>query len=561
MSLPAVREGLRLRECLRSTPRAVWALAVLFTALMALYSVGVPTYHGPDETKHVDMLFAVQEPGGWPAQYDRVMNQRVVASSRAVGYAPGRPPRTAEEVEPLPRRPSFGEVAPDLPSGVDNQMWQHPPLAYAVIGTAVSGLAAMLPPVAEWPSDRVVGLARLVGALLVAPLPLLAFWVTRRLAARQRPAAMIAAVAAVAVPGVAHLGATVTNDGLLITLVGLLGLPLVYAATGDLSVRTAVTTGVVAGLVVLTKGFGLFVPVWVVAAYGLATLRAGRGRRLAAACGGVIALAVSGAVGGWWWLRNLLVLGVIQPRGSPFPPAPEGFTPTFAEWWERVADLTPRSFWGYFGWVEAPLPWPAVWWGSGVLAGAIVVGLVARRRGHPWTRADLLLLLVPLAGTGGILFYGSWGLYLETGERVALHGRYLMPSVVGLAATGGLGLASLLPRRWTAGWLPALALLGAGALHVTAFVAILERFWMVEGAGYADGLDVALAWSPWPPRFVWVAAAVAAAALLWALVELLVGGVVRRRRARGSHSQPARTDVEAEALSPGAPTRSSTATA
>lgn len=534
---------LRLGACVRSTPRAVWALAALFAALMAAYSLLVPVYHGADESKHVDMLVAVREPGGWPAEHERVMNEQVLESTRAAGYAPGRDARTAEEAVPRAQRPTLDELAADAPSTVPSQMWQHPPLGYVTTAITLGVVTAVVPAPGGWAHDQIVGLARLLGGLLLVPLPLLAFWTARRLGGRG--AATSAAVLAVAVPGVVHVGATVNNDGLLIVLVGAVTLPLVFIATGDLSLRTALTTGLLAGFALLTKGFALFVPAWIIAAYLLAAWRGGRRSLRPAATAAALSVGVAGLVGGWWWLRNLRDLGVVQPQGLPPSPVGSDFSPELAPWLARLASTLPRTFWGSFGWVEAPLPWAAVGAAAGVITLGLVIALVTRRRGQRWRRADVALLLGAVAGTAAIMVYGSWTTYLDTGRRAAMHGRYLMAGVIGLVVAAALGLTVRLNRRWAA-LLPLGLLAGAGALHLLAGVVMVDRFWRPADASYGDGLASMLAWSPWPPAVAVATGALVAAAFVWAASEL---GWSARRARRRSTPDP-QTSERAESATP-----------
>lgn len=506
----------------------MWALTVTLAGLLGLYAQLVPTYHGPDEPQHVDMLFAVLEPGGWPAGPGRQTDVRVLASAEAAGFAPGHPARGSDAATPRDERPTFHEIAPAAPSDQNNQMWQHPPLAYTVTATGLGLASAILPPVADLAHDQVVGLARLLTALTFLPLPALAYWTARRLAP-SGPAALVAAAVPVAVPGLVHVGATVTNDALLILLVGATTLPLVRVATGDLSWRTSVLSGVLVGLALLTKGFALFLPAWVAAAYVLAAWRGGAPALARAAPRAAGALLVLAATGGWWWVRNVVEHGQVQPRGSVFPPAPAGFVPDAGAWLSTAGEVMIRTFWGHFGWVEAQLPWPAIWAAVAVLTLGLVAAVAARRRTEPWRRADIGLLLVPVAATLTIMVYGSWTLYVESGRVVAVHGRYVMPAIVGLAAAAGLGLVTLVRRPATV--LPVLVLLGGLALHGVAVLTMLERYWLVEGAGLRDAAASLLAWSAWPREVHAAAGALLAAGAAWALIELALS--LRTRSAPG----------------------------
>lgn len=513
----------------------MWALTLTLAGLLGLYAQLVPTYHGPDEPQHVDMLFAASEPGGWPAEAARHTDLRILASAEAAGFAPGHPARGSDAATPRGQRPTFAEIAPAAPSEQSNQMWQHPPLAYTLTAIVLGLVSAFLPPVAGLAHDQVVGLARLLTAATLLPLPALAYWTARRLAPAG-PAPAAAAVVPVAVPGLVHIGATVTNDALLILLVGAATLPLTFVVTGDLSVRTGLIAGAVTGLALLTKGFALFVPAWVAAAYVLVVWRGGApalGRAAPSAALGMLVLTLTG---GWWWVRNVVMHGDVQPRGSAFARAPAEFVPDAGDWVTTAGEVLIRTFWGHFGWVEAQLPWVAIWIAVGVLLLGMVAAFAARRRADTWRPGDLGLLLVPAAATVTIMAYGSWTLYLETGRVVAVHGRYVMPATVGMAATAGIGLAALLPRRWQGWWLAGLLLVAGLALHAVAFLTLLERYWTVEGASLRDAVASMFAWSAWPRGVHAVFAVLAAAGAGWCIGEL---GWTCRPRHRSTPDAPA----------------------
>src|SRR5882724_6102610 len=61
----------------------------------------------------------------------------------------------------------------------------------------------------------------------------------------------------------------------------------------------------------LTKGLALVLPLPVAAVYLVAWLRH---RRPPFAAVGMAAV-LSAAIGGWWWIRNLVVFGAVQPNG------------------------------------------------------------------------------------------------------------------------------------------------------------------------------------------------------------------------------------------------------
>jgi hypothetical protein len=158
-----------------------------------------------------------------------------------------------------------------------------------------------------WPFDRFASLLRLFDVLLLAPLPLLAYAVARRLGGEEQ-AGVAAAAFPLAIPELSHFGGIVNNDDLLILLFGVCTLLLVGVMTGDLTVRTAVLTGV-AGASPCSRRGSRSCPGGPAGVPHLPARR-GNGRSIAGRLGIVTVTAF--AFGGWW-LRNLVVYGTLQP--------------------------------------------------------------------------------------------------------------------------------------------------------------------------------------------------------------------------------------------------------
>lgn len=501
-------------------PGTVWTLCVLHLLLLVGYSILVPTYRAPDEPHHVDLVLAVSrgQAWPWPDPTARADSRQVLGSLAPAGYADTSSPREravgplrAADAVPWGARPSFGDLGPDVPSSSRNQMTQHPPLYYLLGGAAVAVSGAQ-----DWPFDRLVGALRLGSVLLVTALPLLAYVAARRLRAGQA-AALTAAVVPLALPQLTHLGSTVSNDALLVALLGLLTVLAAGVLTGDKRARTAVLMGLVAGLALLTKGFALLTPAWIALVYAWV---ARRDRRALPA--GVLAVATALASGGWWWLRNLVRYGTLQPDGLVRPAAVGEVGADLGAYLRVLAGAFPQRFWGSFGWLQVNLPWLAVWLATAVVAAGVVAALATRRRGA--ARGDLALLLFPLGATLGIVLAGSWSYYRASGAVAGIQGRYLLTGIVGLAVVVAAGLTSLTPVRWHA-WLPPTLLAAGALLQTVAIVTLVRGFWMEPAsASAAAALTAVLAWSPWPP------VAVAATCSAVAVVALLALGRRLTRR-------------------------------
>jgi small subunit ribosomal protein S36 len=513
---------------MRSIPRVVWIITLFHALLLSSYSILVPLYRGPDEAGHVDMVLKARHRFDYP-DYDRAYySQQVLRSRDLTLYDRGSAHLRTEEALPREARPSFSELAPPLAT-VDsrNLLATHPPLYYAGAG-AVTIVLSSLTPTAEWSFDQVVGILRLLNVLLVSGLPALAFLISRRIG-WSKEVSTAAALVPLAIPMFTNIGSTVNNDNLLTLLVAVLLLFLVRVMTGDLSPRTAVLAGAAAGLALLTKGFAVAAPLWVGAAYAVAAIR-GRPRDVVVRRMG-LALVVAVAVGGWWWVRNVLVFDALQPGTDidPRPPAGESFVPD--GWgWARVYSLwTAQRFWGAFGALDVYLPDIAIWIASAVFLGGIILAFIWRSR----SRLQLLVLMLPFLTTAAIVTYGAYGAYLRLGQPVGFHGRYFFPALSGIAGIVALGLTRVLGRRNRL--LTPSILVGAIAMQVLAIGRIVPHYWGAPAASLAERFDSILAWSPWPPAVVILAFVTTGLVGIWLVAEVIRGSVRDRSSDRVGH--------------------------
>ena len=292
-----------------------------------------------------------------------------------------------------------------------------------------------------WPFDRFVSLLRLLDVVFLAPLPLLAYAVTRRFGAAEA-AGVGAAAFCLAVPELSHFGGIVNNDDLLILLFGILTLLLARVMTGDLSLGTAVITGVVGGLAMLTKGFALVFPAWALLSYIVSTARRGNGRRTSERL--ALVGATSLVFGGWWWVRNVFVYGTVQPTMGTFPAVP-GFRPNPWFWIGRFLSAMTERFWSWIGGSGGRVPTPVY-----LLVTAAVIGGIATAF---WTaasnrrRASFAVLLLPVVAIVAIVALPAYRAYARSGATPALQGRYLFSGVVAIAAITAIGLHRALGRH------------------------------------------------------------------------------------------------------------------
>jgi 4-amino-4-deoxy-L-arabinose transferase-like glycosyltransferase len=427
-------------------------------------------------------------------------------------------------------RPGWANLGPDVRNGPPNQMPQHPPLYYEAAGAflrVVDGDGRM-------PLDRAVWDLRLLSVLFLLPVPLLAADIARRYS-RQASVVLGAAVATLAVPQLTHVGATVSNDPLMVLLGSLTLAGAARIATGDRRWSTATLTGVAAGLALFTKGFAVpLVPAVAVAAllplwhrsgrearHGVrSTSRSTSERPTAIAArdtlerAGLVAL-LALACGGWWWIHNVVAYGTPQP-GVRLRDRVPGVDVDVARFAGDFSERLVGSFWGMFGWREAHLPIGV----SGVLTALVVVAVVAA----VWRRWDRLILVLPALAAAAMVLSSGWGAYKKTGVSYATQGRYLFAGIAGLAVLSALGLHRLVGTRGGRPgdeqhrpWQPVTTLAVALTVQATSLVICLQRYW---AGGWVDRLRAMARFAPIPgPLSAGILAFTALAAL--AAVALL----------------------------------------
>ena len=534
-----------LRGDLRAAPVAVWAAVVLHLSLLLVQTTAQPPYRGLDEPAHVDMVVSLPDLTAWPAPGEKALDDRLRATWYEADYDRPAHARLAREDAPLPKpaRPSFAEAGGTDLEPTQNQMVQHPPLYYALLSAAT----AAVPDLQRWPYDRHLLLLRVLSALLLVPLPVLCWMVARRLELPSS-AAVAAAFLPLLMPSVQRVAASVSNDGLLVLLFAAVTVLAVAVAGGDLRRRTAAALGLLTATALLTKGFALVLPVVVVLAYAVAAVRARSARR--AWPPALLATALT-ALGGWWYVRNLVLHGTVQPNGYrggrlPYDPVP---SEPVTVWAAAYVDAMLFRFWSSLGVPEPPALDERL--SSSLTAGLLVLALLAVALAHR-RRLLVLLALLPFAALLALVTTGAYLNHAEYGRMIGVQGRYLYPGLAGLCAAAALALGRLAgPLRRA---VPLALLAGAALLQALAARTVLETWW-TPGDDRGDlpaGLRTLALWSPLPDDVV---LALWAAPPVIAVVTLVVSalGARPRRRARIA---PADAAAAPAALGDGPPARS-----
>lgn len=512
------------------TPRLVWWITALHVAVLTAYSMLLPTYQAPDEPQHTDLAHMVSEDLRYPPWDGRDLDPGIVRSQEIMRFDQRSHALTVDEAFPKDEVPSLDDLSDfdgetELAETPLNYMPQHPPLYYSLIGGA------------GWVVRQVTGgslggfvfenwFYRFASLLFVAPLPLIIWRVARRLRLPQT-VGVAATLFPLAVPQLLHNGSAVNNDSLLLLLFWLLTLVVLRLASGDLAPRVALMAGALTGLAMLTKGFALVLPLWVLAALVVAVRRGGRACRGDAMRAGFIYGVTSLAVGGWWWVRNIVVYGNLQPsRFRELYPGPEDSSIQLGTWLREWV-ITTRRFWGDFGWYfVAQIP-------DEVIILVSVVCLVALafacRRADPVAHArlgDRLLLATPLVGL--IVLQGAISLrgHLTNGRIGGMQGRYWFGAMAALAVVVALGFAGVLRTQRRYRWLPLGMLASAAVLHLLAVHSILQFYWGHPRASLVQRVQAMVAWAPLPGPVLALLAAVGAVPTLMVVIGLIAS--VRR---------------------------------
>ena len=285
---------------------------------------------------------------------------------------------------------------------------------------------------------------RLISVLASAALPLIYYLIASELTTNQ-PVRLASAVTPLAIPGITlRNGPMINTDALLILLTSLSVLFAIRIAKGDLTVRTGIALGLSTGLAILTKAHGLLVIPVIVIAY---LIRAFHDRRVTPEWWRSVALSggITLVVGGWWWIRNVLRSGAIQPVRHLEPVTEplvfDWLAFDWAGWFGEAARRLQSSFWGggfalpgtrymMFYWVLTVL----------VIVGSAIGWAISRDRATSSVSGLFALLLIPAVLLTSAL------LSAERGRVVGVQGRYFFPGLAGIAPLVVLGIGSVMRR-------------------------------------------------------------------------------------------------------------------
>ncbi|MBA8991684.1 hypothetical protein FHW23_002962 [Curtobacterium pusillum] len=410
----------------RGERRAVIALTAAFALLLTLWAFLTPMFSAPDEAAHYDAAEQLALGKGWPAPGDMDLLAITYAEQQQVGTVAAA------------HRETVADLTAQNPGNHDfvNQMTQHPPTYYGVGAVVLKGIGFFH---LRW--DLGVMALRMLDVVMLVPLPFLT-WATVRRVTRSPRTAIVGVLALFAVPQLAQIGSSVTNDAPVILLGGVIAWLAARALTGDHRWRIAVWLGVAVAAVCSVKGTGLptvpFVAVaLLVAGHGHLSWGARIGRT-------AVAGAIVAALGSWWWIRNLLVFGSLQPDGVSAlrqeRPWGRETSANFGDFMNVEWDRLTSSFWGQFGALRYPMT-QILTDSLTVIALAVIVGWAFRRSAN---RTAALVMLITPAITLVIQLQNNFASYDSTQIIAGAQGRYLFIGLVPLIVISAVAWRNLL---------------------------------------------------------------------------------------------------------------------
>ncbi|WP_426573340.1 DUF2142 domain-containing protein [Aquihabitans sp. McL0605] len=517
-------------------PRAVLAATAAFMGLTAVWSVVAPITEAPDEQMHLGMVLYLADGHPYPS-YDEVHVQHgLIWLCREFSASTTACPRIIEfkyPVGPVRRHPiaeapdkshrlAWDDEGGDEPLQSINQMGQHPPLYYSTMAAVLRAERAVTG--GNWSLDRELALLRLIDVLMVAPIPLLAWWAAKRFGLDD-VTSLGAACVMLGLPMLTHIGGALNNDNLVAVFGAALIALLAGVVRGDRKRSTAIGVGAVLAAALLSKSLGAVFAPLVVLAYALGWWNQRKDAERPAARSAVVPLAISTGVAlllaGWWYVRVRVQTGQFAPtvesRSYNSKATPPGFHPDLPDYLFRFLKLMNVRVWGSFGWHTVRIPGELALLMTALVVAAVAVALWPGRDQAGNGRLNRAFLLLPVAGLFLFVLARAWNLYSLTGKYPFIQGRYLLAGTAGLAVLIALGVRRVAHR----GTALAIAVVG-GLLQLYSLLLCLRTWWGGPGLGPRGQLDALAAWSGWPGVAVAAIFVVALAAGTWFAVELIL---------------------------------------
>ncbi|HEY3736234.1 MAG TPA: glycosyltransferase family 39 protein [Jatrophihabitans sp.] len=536
-----------MRESLRTLPRIVWIVVAVQTLLIIATGLLYPTFQEPDEVLHVDYVLAHRHGEWFDGPAERLPQSGVINSWATVPMTQLHQHLGDKTITPRSERKSFDAVgtAP-MPSNTQpNQMVQHP---FGYYGLA-AGWSYLLPDFEHHRFDIQVWWLRLLSVLLMMPVPILIYLAGRRLTANPS-IALLASILPMGLPTYLRTGASVSNDVLMVSIGAWLMYELAKVLTGDLTKKTALRVGISWGLLLLVKGFALVMPPVIVLAYLIAARGRIRERIRRAISPLVLAGAVGVALGGWWWIRNEIVYGAIQPhgRGDLWPSTRlygrhlgGSKVDLLTGFIKRVVH---RTF-GSLGLVDKP-SWPTVLLTTMFIVGLLLVlgGIWRGFAASSAPRGAALTYFLPVPLVLAVVLVGIKHIWNTSHTIPGVQVRYLWAFMPGIAVPVAVLIVWLAARLRLSRFAAVICYVLIGVFELcNALLVVSQQFGDPTGSWFSrlrSGLHFVIGWYPFSPVLSVLLIVLTAAG------GLVLGGALLRQATRAQI--PARIDEPEPAL-------------
>lgn len=268
-----------------------------------IYALIMPPFSGPDELFHYNSVLRVIQGGGWPLPYEATILENTKTAVIESGYKAGNIIPNENIVTEPKLRSNFLKEPNANTSKVDN-MVQHPPLYYYFSAFILKIFSLFSE---RW--DHAIFIMRLVSSLLVAT-SIIFISKTIINVGLSPKLALVGSTSVLAIPMLLMQSGYVNNDNLLILATSACFYFLTKKWPNKLHFfHPSIFAGLFLGIALLTKGFALLLIPFVFFLSILTNQKENKKNWLLI----LIPQFVGLIVGGWWWVRNLILLGKIQP--------------------------------------------------------------------------------------------------------------------------------------------------------------------------------------------------------------------------------------------------------
>lgn len=404
-----------MSQYLRRRPLVL--LLIAFGIVACAHSAAVPIFEAPDEAWHYRYVrwiqgYSVPNPPGLP---------QVGIAHPPLYYA----------VAALTNAP-FPEKVP--PSGQGN-----PHFGYQALGTLPDNKNMLIHTAEErfpWQGAYLTLHVTRLTSVLFGLLAVYALWGLSWETFRNRYAAVFATALVAFHPQFVFISSIINIDSAATAFATLALWIAAHTLRRDLTRRRAVLLGGIVGAGLLTKSSLLpMFPLLFLFLLWLLRFYQSRSAKFSVTALGLYT-GTTFAVGGWWYLKNLLLYGdLLGVAGHVDTPWQRAEAASFLTVLKEIPLLI-KSFWGSYGWGHIWLPSWLYWVLTGAAAYFLIWGVVALiKKGHAaWTGdagslPTLVVLLLSVIWTGGI----AAAVFLWMRSVEAPHGRLLFPALGTLA--------------------------------------------------------------------------------------------------------------------------------